>query len=235
MDVLVTRPAEAGRRTADKLYARGHRAILAPLLWLREVAGSAPPGDFDVIAVTSASVAIATQRLHQFHDIPVFTVGEQTAATLRGMGFESVISSDGDVADLAGLMIAALQPHSRVLYVTGRDRKNDLEATLTLAGHRVSPWVVYAAEAVMDLPPGLTRRLETGQVDAILHYSTRTARIFANLSRKLQLLRGIATTPQICISTDVAGPLREAGLTRIGVAASPDEAAMLEELERYRD
>ncbi len=233
LDVLVTRPIESGRRTADRLSARGHRAILAPMLSIQPVKGMPPPGPYDAAIVTSASVAIAAERLDAFRTMRTFAVGQQCGLALQEIGFTDVIAGDGDAADLAGLIIMSMPRGSRLLVIAGRDRKDDMDAALSLAGHRLAIWTVYAAEPATDLTAAVVNRINTGQIDAVLHYSARSARTFATVARRNGLIPALGLIPQICLSPDVAEPLREAGIHRIGVADRPDERSLLDELERF--
>ncbi len=233
LDVLVTRPIEAGRRTADRLAARGHRAILAPMLTILPVKGLPPPGPYDAAIVTSASVVIAAERLDPYRTLRTFAVGQQCGAALKQAGFTDVIAGDGDAADLAGLVIMAMPRGARLLVIAGRDRKDEMDAALTLAGFRLAIWTVYAAEPATDLPAVIVNRINTGQIDAVLHYSQRSARTFATLARRTGTVPALGLIPQICLSPDVAEPLREAGIHRIGIAERPEERSLLDELERF--
>src|SRR5215475_4173826 len=57
--LLVTRPHEDGERTAAALRARGHVAMLAPLLRIEPVAGELGPGPFAAVLTTSINAVRA--------------------------------------------------------------------------------------------------------------------------------------------------------------------------------
>ncbi|MFX8410426.1 hypothetical protein ABTL60_19345, partial [Acinetobacter baumannii] len=62
--------------------------------------------------------------------------------------------------------------------------------------------------------------------------SRRTARAFLEAARGEGVEISALAIPQCCLSENVAGVLREAGATQVAVAASPDENALFETLER---
>ena len=68
------------------------------------------------------------------------------------------------------------------------------------------------------------------QVEAVLHYSARSARAFLDAVRSAGVEISALAVPQCCISATVAAILREAGAARVTVASSPDENALLNAL-----
>ncbi|HVZ27131.1 MAG TPA: uroporphyrinogen-III synthase, partial [Rhizomicrobium sp.] len=102
MRVLVTRPLEDGTETARQLAARGHEALLAPLLMTCFFGGPDIALDgVQAILVTSANGIRALARRSQRRDLPVFAVGPQTAAEAKKLGFATVRNASGDAEALA--------------------------------------------------------------------------------------------------------------------------------------
>ncbi len=85
---------------------------------------------------------------------------------------------------------------------------------------------------VPELPAAACAAFAANQVDAVLHYSGRSARAFVDASRAGGVEISALAIPQCCISEAVAATVREAGATRVLTARSPDEVALLEALER---
>src|SRR5260370_36339217 len=89
MRLLVTRPQDEGERTAAALRARGHDAVLAPLLRIEAVAADIGPGPFAAVLTTSANAARATgrhPRIGAASRLPPFTGGQRRAAAARAAG-----------------------------------------------------------------------------------------------------------------------------------------------------
>jgi uroporphyrinogen-III synthase len=106
MRILVTRPLEDGREIAARLAARGHQALLAPLLEPRFHDGPQleEGGGLDklqAILATSANGVRALIRRTARRDLAVFAVGPQTADEAQRAGFADVRSANGDAVALA--------------------------------------------------------------------------------------------------------------------------------------
>jgi uroporphyrinogen-III synthase len=128
--LLVTRPAPDGVRTAAALRARGHAAMLAPLLRIDAVPADFNAGPWDGVVMTSANAARALAdhpRRGVLLDLPAFVVGRRTEEAARAAGFRRVTSADGDVGDLVGL-IGKSRRSARLLYLAGADQASDLGA-----------------------------------------------------------------------------------------------------------
>ena len=85
MKVLVVRAIEDARRTAARLAARGHEAILAPVLDIRPLPHEIPEGAFDALIATSAH-AVTGALPEGLIDVAIFVVGERTAAAAARAG-----------------------------------------------------------------------------------------------------------------------------------------------------
>ncbi len=228
MSVLVTRPSPGAERTARRIEALGRRAIVAPLLVIRGTGVPVPDGPFDALLVTSAQAAPFMTGLPR--ERPCFAVGARTADALFEVGFLRVRTGPGDAAGLAELVADALAPDARLLHVAGRDRKAEPEASLSRLGFSVAPWEAYEAAPVAHLPDAAREGLSGHTVDTIVHFSRRTATLMLALADGEGLGPSLGSIGHLCLSDDVAAPLREAGLNA-QVAARPDEDALLALLE----
>jgi uroporphyrinogen-III synthase len=231
MRVLLTRPASDAQRTAATLRARGHEAILAPLLdvaLIRDAELGAGPWSAIMVTSTNAVRAIADHRQRDaLKRTSVFTVGDRTAQAMRDTGFVDVTSAGGNVGDLARLAAARLQPPARLLYLAGEERSGDLAGILRAQNFLVHTALVYRAVVAETLPKLAGDALAAG-LDAVLHFSRRSAEAYVGAARGAGLLNEALGTPaQLCLSGRVAEPLRQAGATNIRIAARPDEAALI--------
>lgn len=229
MLVLLTRALDEAMRTATKLAANGHRAILSPVLEMVPTGAEWPDGVIDGVLATSA------QAFELFSDapdwplpearrlLPLFLVGARTQEAARQRGFEGCAVIASDARELAASASAAAA--SRFVYLAGRDRKPDLETTLADAGHRLEVIEVYAAQPADSLDEAAVAYVEAGQIGAVLHYSKRSAEIFLDLARQAGL--DVSGLVHIAISSDAARPLRDARIDEVHVAEKPNEQAML--------
>ena len=231
MRVLLTRPVHESRRSAAHLRKLGHDVLIAPVFQIVRTEAAPPEGDFDMIVATSAH-AFADTRLfkREWTDIPVHVVGERTARAVSRTEFRAPHTIARDAEDLTRRLIAQAPTPARILYVAGRDRTPALEAALRGAGHTVIPWIVYEARPVATLTQEACRALTDGDVEAILHFSARSAELFLDLAAKSNVMASAMAPLQIAISTRTAQALRPFA-SRLIIAPTPDIAGMIAALD----
>jgi uroporphyrinogen-III synthase len=241
MAVLVTRPQPDNETTAAALRARGVEVLLAPALRFEPLPlAQGLEADHDAIIVTSANAlrAIAPQLTdHPLLKLPLFAVGEQTAVAARRAGFGEVISADGDASALRELVAGCVRDSlagaaPALLYLAGADTARDLAGELAARGFDVVTQITYRMVPVASLPRETREAFAANRVDAVLHYSSRSAQAFLTAAQAAGVEISALAIPQCCISSSVAQVLREAGAARVTVAASPNETALLEALTR---
>jgi uroporphyrinogen-III synthase len=164
-------------------------------------------------------------------------VGEQTAIAARRAGFTHVISANGDAAGLRDLVLAKvkvkeLKKASTLLHLAGADLASDLASELGEHGLRVVTQTTYRMAPVASLPREVCDAFAANRIEVVLHYSRRSARAFLDAARAGGVEISALAIPQCCISAAVASVLREAGATQVMVAASPDENALFDALDR---
>ena len=225
MRVLVTRARGDAERTAKALAARGHEAVLAPVTEIVATGEPMPAGAYDAILVTSAHAAEALAAIPDKRK-PVFAVGSRSAEAAQEAGFSCVLAGQGDAGSLSGLIRGGLRPGLALLHVAARHRKEEPAASLRAAGFTVLSWEAYEAKAVGRLPDDAAEALRSGQIGAALHYSPRSADLVVRLAEEAGLASSLLAFPHLCLSADVAAPLRAAGAMTL-VAGDPSEEALL--------
>lgn len=241
MSILVTRPHPDNEATAASLRARGHVVLLAPVLRFEPVAfhdqSEAP---YSAVIVTSANAirAVAPQlRDLGLLELPLFAVGEHTAAVARDTGFTDVIVAGGDAASLRDKVMQSardrlLKTESTLLYLAGADLSRDLGGELGAEGFSVVTQTTYRMAPVKIFPREVCEGFAAHGVEAVLHYSRRSARAFLDAARNEGVEISALAVPQCCLSENVAAVLRDAGASQVLVAATPDENALFDTLER---
>jgi uroporphyrinogen-III synthase len=241
MAVLVTRPHPDGETTAAALRARGVAVLQAPVLRFEPVAfRDDTDARYGAVIVTSANALRGLEprlKSHRLLELPLFAVGEQTAAAARHAGFTHVTSAKGDAADLRDLVLASvaakrLKNASTLLYLAGADMARDLAGELCEQGLRVVTQTTYKMSPVPSLPREVCDAFAANKVEAVLHYSRRSARAFVDAARAAGVEISALAVPQCCISSAVAAVIRDAGATQVMVAESPDENSLFGVLER---
>jgi uroporphyrinogen-III synthase len=241
MAVLVTRPHPDDEATAAALRAKGFEVLRAPMLRFEPVAFQNDlDANYGAVIVTSANALrgiepyLAGSRLLK---LPLFAVGQRTAAAARAAGFDRVIVADGDAAGLRDTVLASarareLKKTSTLLYLAGADLARDLAGELGERGFNVVTQTTYRMIPVPGLPNDACDAFAASRIEAVLHYSRRSARAFLEAARTAGVEISALAVPQCCLSDAVASIVREAGASQVMVARSPDENALFEALGR---
>jgi uroporphyrinogen-III synthase len=234
MRVLVTRPGRDAERTARALAARGHEAVLAPVLRIVRTNMPPPAGAFDAVILTSVNAVPAlTSLADAAKTLPIFAVGERTASAVAAPGRLDVRTAGGDAASLAEMIGRTMRRNTKLLLIAGRDRKPEPEAALSAAGFVVATWIAYEASAAERLPDAALNALREGQLAAALHYSHRSAGIVLDLVEDAGVAAEFRALAHICLSADVADALQHAGAPHVAIAARPDENALLTAVDHW--
>lgn len=231
MRILLTRAPEDAARTAEKLKAQGHEALISPVFEIQPRDALWPKGVIDGIVATSAQ---AFEQAQFADDAPLpeakrlfrlFVVGSKTAEAAKKCGFTGEPFVAQDAKELADALIAKMPPYARLAYLAGHDRKSELETRCKEARLEIIPVEIYEARAAESLSKEAVAAIKAGEIDAIMHFSRRSTETFLKLAETA----GVDAKPirHIAISNDAAAPLHAAGATHIATAFEPKEAAML--------
>jgi uroporphyrinogen-III synthase len=229
MRVVLTRPQDDSERSAAAVRARGHEALIAPLMTV-ETVKTELRSNWGAVIITSANAALALADHPaggELIKLPLYAVGRRSAEAARKVGFTNIISSGGDLDDLLRT-ISARRPDAKapLLYLAGEDRSGDLIGDLAVHGIAAELAVIYCA-ASAPFPDKLIAALTQGTVDAVLHYSKRSAENYLNGAKKAGIESQSLRPRHFCLSSQVAAPLIRAGVGRLDVARRPDETALI--------
>ena len=230
MRVVVTRPQRDSERTAALLRARGHDVLVASLMRVEPLAADLA-GTWSAIIVTSANApdAIAGNPVREaLTRLPLFAVGQRSADAARQAGFVNVSPADGDVRDLMRMLIAQRAGTTPLALSCRRGSRCRSSAELSARGIAAEMRVVYRV-VTAPFPPALIEALQAGAVDAVMHFSRRSADNYLAGASKAGISGPAMAVRHLCLSAQVAEPL--VGASQIAVAARPDEAALVELLQ----
>ena len=228
MRVIVTRARSDAARTAAALRARGHEPLISPVLEIVATGAVIDPGPAQAVIATSAhAFAFLPQAdAARLFSLPLFVVGARTASAAAEAGFAPPRVIAASALELAQQMASASPAPARLLYLAGHDRKPDLEAALGAQGHVIDVVEVYEARAVEALAPEVASALAGGEAHAVLHFSRRSAQLFAACVAKAGLSAQADRLRHVCISRDAA--LGEGAV----IAPTPDSAGLFMALEQ---
>lgn len=241
MPILVTRPAPDNEKTAAALRARGRQALLSPMLRFEPIAFEDDRDiAFDAVILSSANAVRAIEN-HSSRArmllLPVFAVGDHTAKVARDAGFTNITIADGDAISLRERIVDSatagkLRKKAVLCYLAGADLTRDLGGELGARGFTVVTHTTYRMVPIAGFSHTVSEAFRTGTIEAVMHYSRRSARAYLDAARADGVEISALALPQCCISEAVAGVLREAGATQVAAARTPDEKALLDVVDR---
>lgn len=209
MRVLILRPEPGASATGQAVARFGCEPIVVPLFVALPVTWTLPEAEVDAVAMTSANAArLGGDGLRALTYLPLYAVGEATAAAARAAGFHDIVTSDGDVDDLAAMIPDGV----RVAHLCGTERR-------PLTHGFVTDIAVYRT-AVRPIDAATLAAIVRADV-ALVHASSAGRRLAELLPPGARGgLRVVAISAR---AADACGD----GWDAIAVAAHPREDAML--------
>ena len=219
--VALFRARRDAAASAARLRKLGFSVACLPAIEIRPRVVRPRRPRYDAVIATSGAAFLAEGPSDP--SSPLFVVGDRAGRAARARGWRLASPPAPDAAMLAATLRGALKPGASVLYLAGRDRKETIETALESA-FALEVVEAYAAEAREAWRPA--EAVALASCVAALHYSRRSAELAMTLaqgsgagSRFLELLH-------VCLSRDVAEPLKAAGAARVAIAETPDEARL---------
>ena len=233
MRALVTRPRDDAQGISAELRARGYEVVVEPLLDIVALPGVTVPAEgVQAILATSANgVRMLADRLAD-RSLPLYAVGDATAAAARRLGYARVESAGGDVDSLAALVRDRVDPAAgALLHAAGTAVAGDLSGLLAASGHQVRRVVLYEARAAQAISPATLSLLSANAIDIALFFSPRTAQTFATLLTSVGAAGGCRQVVAYCLSAAVARALAVLPWAALRVAERPEQRALLNDVD----
>jgi len=197
--------------------------VVAPVSEIVTTGNEIPSADFTAVLATSGNAlrALEAESILLLQDAPLHCVGEKTAKIARDRGFRSVVVGGGSGEKLVEDIKALYPPGSRLLYLTGSPRKPIVERGLRASGFAVTSVELYRAQPVADWPGQWRADIE--EADVALHFSRASVEMVLDCAEKAGLLPYLRGMRHLCLSEDVAAPLKKLGILSIEVASQASE------------
>jgi uroporphyrinogen-III synthase len=218
MRVVVTRPEHSGQKTAARLTALGHQAVVFPLskpTYHPEAISAAFAAKTPAsLAITSAE-AITALRLADINPsvsaLPLLVVGEASAKAAKDFGFQNLMIANGYATGMIDLLSAlpdkeraALSP---MLYLAGTPRGATFEDGLRNLRIEHEAVDAYQMEKLSYHNTQIEELIRLGSPDAVMFFSSEAVRdYFSQVSGHVPE-RYFNGTKFLCISEKVASEL----------------------------
>lgn len=216
----VTRSRPFNLLTAQRLRAMGFGVLTVPLFDVQPV-GIGKVSQPDLIAFTSVNGVRHHPFRHDWTDLPVFAVGDATAAAARRQGYKDVRSADGNVHDLQSLILRSAVVGSRIVHFSAKEPAGDLAGFLSCRGFKAERVSVYETvpTSVAESEKVLGGR---GAITGILVHSAKAGKRIADLITQSRWSGDV-----YCLSTACAEHLRKIAGVTVHCAPQPTERSLM--------
>ena len=175
--------------------------------------------------------------LRPFAKKPVFAVGQATATAAAQAGFENIQTADGYGESLARLigeqMRASNGAIAPLLYLAGFPRSSALETALDGLGITYTTTESYRMQPMDWSKDNLDALLVAKPVDAVLLFSTETARLFFKNIISDRYEEQLRHSHFFCLSDNVAAAVPKAFSSNVHVSSLPSQAGLLDLLQSH--
>jgi|TARA_B100000959_G_scaffold216065_1_gene227581 uroporphyrinogen-III synthase len=229
MHILLTRPLEDIQELILKFQELGHVVSHMPVIKIEKVNyKSINFSEFSGIIFTSSNaIKYLDTRIIDKNKI-CFCVGSATEKKARSVGFQNVISADGNVSNLKELILQNFNPSSgKLLYVSGEVTTNDLDQDLISNGYDVKRIINYTARSIENLDEKFIEKLKQKMPDIVYVYSQNSALSFLKLIKNYNLSDFWMNTNLMCISEKTSSILNEIKWKKIFIFSPGEEEFLL--------
>ena len=229
MHILLTRPLEDIQELILKFQGLGHIVSHMPVIKIEKVNyKSINFSEFNGIIFTSSNaIKYLDTRLIDKNKI-CFCVGSVTEKKARSVGFQNVISTDGNVNNLKELILQNFNHSSgKLLYISGEVITNDLDQDLISNGYDVKRIINYSARSIENLDEKFIEKLKLKMPEIVYIYSQNSALSFLRLIKNYNLSDFWINTNLMCISEKTSSILNEIKWKKIFIFSPGEEEFLL--------
>ena len=211
MHILLTRPLEDCSEMILKFQSLGNQVSHLPLLKIEKVKYEEINfSNFKGIIFTSANAVkfLNTEEIDK--NILCFCVGNATEKKARGLGFQNVISAEGNVQNLKELILQNFnQNDGKIIYVSGENISIALDQELIKEGYDVKRIINYRSIHNENFDESFFDELKLNMPDIIYIYSQNSALSFLKFIKLYQSENLWMSTNLMCIGEKTSAILNE--------------------------
>jgi len=211
MHILITRPLEDCSEMILKFQSLGHQVSHLPLLKIDKVKYEEINfSDFKGIIFTSANAIKFLDVRSIDKKILCFCVGNTTEKKARSVGFQNVITAEGNVENLKELILQNFDPKGgKLIYVSGKSISIDLEKELLEEGYNIQRIINYQTNPNEKFDENFINELKQKIPDIVYVYSQNSAASFLNFIKIYQFESLWMNTNLMCIGEKTSTILNE--------------------------
>ena len=211
MHILLTRPFEDCSEMILKFQSLGNKVSHLPLLRIDKV-------NYDETALLDLKGIIFTSaNAVKFLDVKkinkkllCFCVGNATEKKARAVGFQNVISAEGNVENLKELILQNFdQKDGKMIYVSGETISVDLDQQLLKEGYNIKRIINYRTVHNENFNNKFVKELKLNMPDIVYVYSQNSALNFIKFIKLYQSESLWMNTNLMCIGEKTSTILNE--------------------------
>ena len=211
MHILLTRPFEDCSEMILRFQSLGNKVSHLPLLRIDKV-------NYDETALLDLKGIIFTSaNAVKFLDVKkinkkllCFCVGNATEKKARTVGFQNVISAEGNVENLKELILQNFdQKDGKMIYVSGETISVDLDQQLLKEGYNIKRIINYRTIHNENFNNKFVKELKLNMPDIVYVYSQNSALNFIKFIKLYQSESLWMNTNLMCIGEKTSAILNE--------------------------
>jgi uroporphyrinogen-III synthase len=211
MHILLTRPLEDSTEMIFKFKSLGHQVSHFALLKIEKVNyNEINFSDLGGIIFTSTNAVKFLDVKTINKKILCFCVGNATEIKARSVGFQNVITAEGNVRNLKELIFQNFdQKDGKIFYVSGENISYDLDQQLSKEGYNIKRIVNYRTIHNENFNDNFINELKLNMPDIVYIYSQNSALNFLKLIKNNQTENLWLDTNLMCIGEKTSSILNE--------------------------
>ena len=211
MHILLTRPLEDCSEKILKFRSLGHQVSHLPLINIEPLNYEKIKfSDYKGIIFTSANAIKFLDFKNIDKKLLCFCVGSATEKKARSVGFQNVISSEGNVNNLKELILQNFDPKDgKLIYVSGEIISFDLDQQLLKQGYSIQRIVNYKTNHNKKFDENFVNELKLKIPDMVYIYSQNSASSFLSFIKIYQFESLWMNTNLMCIGEKTSSILNE--------------------------
>ncbi len=229
MHILITRPLDDSEDIILKFRDLGHKVSHMPVIEIEKVSfQDIDFSEYKALIFTSANSLkfLDTKKIHK--KVFCFCVGLATEKKALQLGFQNVITAEGNVRNLEELIQQNFNSSDgKILYISGEVISNDLDKNLNLKGYNVKRIINYKTKPIQKLDDKFIQSLKLNIPQIVYIYSKSSAESFLNLSKYYDLNDYWMNTNLMCMSEKTSSVLNKIKWKKIFLFSPGEEEYLL--------
>ena len=229
MHILITRPLDDSEEIILKFRDLGHKVSHMPVIKIEKVSfQDIDFSEYKALIFTSANSLkfLDTKKIHK--KVFCFCVGLATEKKALQLGFQNVITAEGNVRNLEELIQQNFNSSDgKILYISGEVISNDLDKNLNLKGYNVKRIINYKTKPIRKLDDKFIQSLKLNIPQIVYIYSKSSAESFLNLSKYYDLNDYWMNTNLMCMSEKTSSVLNKIKWKKIFIFSPGEEEYLL--------